>query len=192
MDVFQIVLFISIIIGIFFIIISLFLFNSDKNNTSEYFEASNTFKALDVSISEIDKAMEELNDTSKYIFKEIEEKYQELLFLYSLIDEKKNEIADIYKTKYTDEKIEKPVVDNLKDIYTKINIEHRNSPNTAKESLLKIKQKNKIAESPYFNEIVAFSKEGFSVSEIAKKLNIGQGEVKLILNLERPGDIIEI
>ncbi|MBR1735531.1 MAG: hypothetical protein IJ736_00745 [Firmicutes bacterium] len=102
---------------------------------------------LNKSVEEADSAMNELNGLSEEVFKEFEEKYNELLFLYQMIEDKKDENS-----------IDKKV--------------------SAKNRKRKFRYSN-----PKLQEIKNLAKEGLSVAEIAKKLDIGQGEVQLIMQL---------
>ncbi len=176
----MLVVLILVVIGITIMVFSFISLSIDKKNQPEIdmetinatkiFEpALNKIEGLmsqakndsDKTLEEIDKTMDELNNTSKAIFAELEEKYQELLFLYSLIDEKKNEVANLYKN--TDFKI-------------------KDSQNEMPEVVIK---EAKVFKNPRLKEIEELKNQGLSISEIAKKLNIGQGEVKLILELEK-------
>lgn len=162
MDLFQVVLFVSIVIGIFLIMFSLFIISSEtKKEPDNFLQENNTIKALDASIVEIDRTMEELNTTSSAILEEIDEKYHELLFLYTLIDEKKNELADIYKGGASSPK----------------------DASKQKERALKAAPAQKAFENPHMQEILLLRDQGTAISDIAKRLNMGQGEVKLILEL---------
>lgn len=156
MDVIQISLFVAIILGIGLVIFSLLTFSNQSNNKSfGDYEIENSMKALNTSLEEVDSAMLELDKMSKTIFEELDTKYQELLFLYTLIDEKKKEVAEIYSTQKLPQK----------EIVTSVD----KDSNTYK--------------NPKLHEINNLLNEGLSISEIAKELNMGQGEVKLIIGL---------
>lgn len=156
MDIIQISLFVAIILGIGLVIFSLLTFSNQSNNKNfGDYEIENSMKALNTSLEEVDSAMLELDKMSKTIFEELDTKYQELLFLYTLIDEKKKEVAEIYSTQKFPQK----------EIVTSVD----KDSNTYK--------------NPKLHEINNLLNEGLSISEIAKELNMGQGEVKLIIGL---------
>ncbi|MBR1444825.1 MAG: hypothetical protein IJ583_14985 [Firmicutes bacterium] len=115
----------------------------EENNT----DADAIEMLLNKSVEEADSAMNELNGLSEEVFKEFEEKYNELLFLYQMIEDKKSENS----------------------VDTKV---------SAKNRKRRFRYSN-----PKLQEIKSLAKEGLSVAEIAKKLNIGQGEVQLIMQL---------
>ena len=115
---------------------------------------NSTGKAFDEYIENADHAMTELSDMSRSVMKDFDEKKQELLFLYSLIEDKKKEIGEFDKVKETAKPEEK-----------------------IKQAPLNPEQRSKT------EQVVLLSKSGLSVQAIAKRLNMGQGEVALILNL---------
>jgi len=166
---FQIALVISMIVGIGLIVYSVYIYRSDdKGGATGYFETANTLKFLESSINEIDKTMDELNETSKHIFEEMEDKYKELLLLYSLIDEKKKEIADLHSVKPTDYK---PGATLITPEQPKSGPQEDKEPPSAALS------------SPNIRKVRQLQEEGLSLEDTAKKLGIGKGEVKLMLDL---------
>jgi len=120
-------------------------------------EVDNTIRAIDVSVKEADEALEELQHMAKSIFVELEGKYQELLFLYNMINEKRKDIAPSY------------------DSYAGGGETIRQETAAHKQAMVYV--------HPRKEEIVSLKGKGFTVPEIAKTLDMGQGEVKLILEL---------
>jgi len=92
MDFVNSVLIVLICIGFGFIIFSLFKKDDSK---SEGINIDAVNKLIDNSLADIDNAMGQLNSLSNDVFKEFEEKYQQLLFLYQLIDDKKEEVINL-------------------------------------------------------------------------------------------------
>ena len=93
MDFFQFMLIICFIIGTGFVLYSIVNFYGAKENDEDilgFGDINEKLSAFDNSISEADSAINELNNMSQNVFKEIDDKYKELLFLYKLIDEKRN------------------------------------------------------------------------------------------------------
>ncbi len=161
----------SVIVGIIIILAALiFMRPENKNGAMNYLEVDNTIKAIDSSIEEMDKAMEEFAKMSDSIFNEIDEKYKELLFLYTLIDNKKEEIAASFSSS-----VAPPAPAIIKK-------------EPKREAISKARPKPKL-ENPNLAEIWQLNAQGFSIPEIAKKLELGQGEVKLMLELSKVGDI---
>lgn len=152
--IFSVLILISVIVGIGLIVFSVINFNPiNQDKKVETADTDLTIKKLEVTINDADNAIEELSKMSKNIFDEINSKYQELLYLYSLIDEKHKEINFYY------EKTDVNVLSN-KDFISVLN-----------------------SNNPKHKQIRDLNIMGMSVSEIAKHLNLGQGEVKLVLEL---------
>jgi hypothetical protein len=105
-----------------------------------------------------DAALAEINKTAVIVTEEINEKYQSMLFLYNLLEDKKKEITLLVESAKTPlPKLEKTI------------------PNK--------KPRNK--KHPHYDEIMQLMETGLSAAEIAKELNIGKGEVQLILDLAK-------
>ncbi len=158
----QIVLLVSVILGICLIIYSLIMFKREQSGAS-IAAPENTARAIDISIEEMERTMEEFSSMASDAFIQMEQKYQELLFLYSLIDEKKKEVAALYS--------EAPL-----ESYTKGSLKNSQSNN-------KSQPEERVIVNPKLEEITRLMSSGQSVAEVAKSLNMGQGEVKLILEL---------
>ncbi len=150
---FNIILILLILIGIGLVIFAVISKKKNDNGTDNYFEANASIQLVKQAIDDADNAIEQLNKISSAIFEEFEEKYQELLFLYQMIDDMK-------------EKREK--VDFRADSQENYKMDDK-SKNTFN--------------NPNYEKIKAMRNQGLSVSEISKALNMGQGEVKLILEL---------
>ncbi|WP_341877216.1 DUF6115 domain-containing protein [Defluviitalea saccharophila] len=117
-------------------------------------------KELKERIDEADQMLKELNQFSSYIQSELEKKHKELLFLYQLIEEKEKKLAISNGGE---------LQDYLSDIKEK------------KEEL----EVHNILNNKYYNSIIELYKSGKDTASIAKELNIGKGEVELILGLAR-------
>lgn len=162
------VLTLVIVIGIIIIIYS--VIKKENNDSDDYFEAEISNNMLKSVSDEFDSAIEQINKLSESVFEEFEEKYQELLFLYQMVDDMKSEIDR--KTHSSDEYIKQSRKDN--NLYEKNNDERSSGTNI-----------NRIYNNPNLEKIKELQKQGLSVSEISKALGIGQGEVKLIMELGR-------
>ncbi len=164
----QIIILAAVVVGILLIVLSLIFFRQHSMTGDGL--ADNTVKAIDASISEMDKTMEEFNELSKSIFEEIDARYQELLFLYSLIDDKKTAIDKIYKAPPP-----APVPVQQK----------QSEPAEIPRSKSAEAAASHFQSHPKRDEIIHLRKQGIPVAEIAKQLDMGQGEVKLIIELEK-------
>jgi len=114
-----------------------------------------------------DSALEEINRTARLALDEINEKYQAMMFLYGLLDTKKKEISALTEFKPANKK-----------------------PGEAPASAERRARQAEIKKSARYERIAALKREGLSVPEIAKRLDIGQGEVQLTIGLaERAGGV---
>jgi predicted nuclease with TOPRIM domain len=176
MDGINILVIISIIIGIIFIVLSFIIKDkSDKkvyyktdskgedliSNTSEKQVKDTTFNKDQV-MEEISNRILELNDYSSFIKQELNDKHKELLFLYQMISEKEKNIK------------------KLSDFNIKQNEKHEQITKKPKQldSIViadNINDKN--------NEIYNLHKNGYSIADIAKDMEMSRREVKLILEL---------
>lgn len=150
----------------------------------------------DDSQKDVDKIMSELSDFSENVFKDVDGKHQELMFLYTLIDEKKQELVEAYtKSMETQPPVpqqEPQVPPQAPQQQQNINeyVDTSRYVDTAKwEKEREIKTnkeefgKNLIDSNPQHRQIYQLYSNGATVPEIARELNIGQMEVKLILEL---------
>ena len=212
--VFQIVIFIVLAIGISLVIYALVKFSSnsksDSGNNGDKFNNQTSFineekldkamKYIDSSVSEIDKTVEEFNNLTKSVFQEIDEKYQELLFLYTLMDDKKNEIANLYSVPTKQEPTDiQPMLSktptspqpsqtpqSLQTVQsTSVAPMSISTPQSEQAHRPREKSVKNVINNPKLQQIVELEKEGLPLSEIAKRLDMGQGEVRLILELGR-------
>lgn len=160
--IFNVLIFISIVVGIGLIVFSVINFNPKEEGLDSFNTNLDTDRALEklaISINDADNAIDELSKLSQNIFDEINTKYQELLYLYSFIDEKQKELSLNY------EKVDLSVSNDL----------HILGESNSQSTVTNLNNKHK--------EILSLYNKGMSVSEIAKALNLGQGEVKLIIDL---------
>jgi len=191
MDLVQILLLLTAIIGIFLMVFTLVKLKIEDDKPSDsYFETGNSIKAINSSLDEAEKAVEELNKFAQSVLTDIDTKYQELLFVYNLIDEKKSELkgyggrggagGDTVKvlpfTKRTDSIVSE----------TLAGISRKRDASLASTSAAGVRPTTRKADiHPKHREIVSLHESGMSVTDISKKLDMGQGEVKLILELAK-------
>jgi len=159
------------IIGVFFIILSLFLIISEK------IKGNNIYYNLQVKEKELRKAIDEAQDminelvyTSEIIVDEIENyisSKKQFINNEDFSDIKKISNAEVKSGEIKNEKIIDDCIDENKKIG---------------ESF-----KNKILErrESKYEEVHKLLNQGLSIDEIAKKLKMGKGEVKLIITLDR-------
>lgn len=171
----TILFFISVIVGIVLVIISLILGakRTEKIELDQYDSATEKQNELIKVIEDADDAIEQLNSISKSIFEEQEQKYQELLYLYQIIDNNKQELLNmIKKVKFKDS--ENTLDETIKD------------ENIKTDDIKNIE--TNFSSNPIHNQIIDLYNSGKSVTQIAQQLNIGQGEVNLVLELSKRGE----
>ncbi|MCL2664423.1 MAG: hypothetical protein FWE82_02310 [Defluviitaleaceae bacterium] len=154
------VVFVTLIAGLILVAAAFIgIMYARKKSEDKADEATDT---LNAALREFDSAygetIREFNGTAKIITDELEEKYKSLLFLYNLIDDKKKEIDSI--------KTETPApADAARPAAAKPRIKPRPHP----------KQE----------EICRLHDSGTPVADIAQKLNMGKGEVQLIIDFDK-------
>ncbi len=149
-----------IALGIILVVIALLVMisNNKKQKRNEVITVnSDNANDPENTVSEIDKI-------AKQIFEEMEGKYQELLFLYSLIDEKKKEISTPVKT-----------IEKREEKKTELRPEPEPAPIA--------KMPTRSVKGSKFEKIEEMYDSGMSFADIARTLNMGQGEVALIYSL---------
>ncbi len=159
MDFLQVLMIILILVGLTLIVVSVYFIKKEsEENKALNFKVDEAFTMINNSIEEYEQTTNEFNNVAEIMFKEIDEKYQELLMLYSLIEEKKYE-------NNTESVISKDTVNNKNKARGKNNTFLHNNKNS--------------------NKIIELYESGMPVDKIAKKLKIGIGEVQLIINLRK-------
>ncbi len=154
---------ILIIIGFILIGVSLYLIKKEEKDRKELnLKLDEAFTSINDALESFDIQVSDFNNTCELIFREIEEKSQELFVLYGLIEEQKNN----------------GVVENTKK---KTNNKKSNKQEPAKKTT----DNSFIYKNKNATEIFKLYDEGMSVTEIAKKLSIGKGEVQLMLNIRK-------
>lgn len=179
----TILFFISVIVGIILVVISLIL-GVKRNEEIEMDQFDSTTEKqneLIKVIEDADDAIEQLNSVSKSIFEEQEQKYQELLYLYQIIDDKKQELLNVFD-KITSIEFKRDLSGDIKEESFEITDINNKSDREDKSNFEITDSKN--------NEIINLYNSGHTVTQIAQQLNIGQGEVSLVIKLNKRGENI--
>jgi len=143
-------------------------------------------EALNGTLAEINKLGAVVQDDIKEKLTEIEEKYNAVLFLYNLIDEKQKEIDSALADSVvmTSNVVPPaPVQAAIPELPVQIAIPELVSITEEIEEVEVRETPDPVFLNPKHKEIWNLRKEGLSVSDIARSLSLGQGEVKLILDL---------
>ncbi|TCK97922.1 hypothetical protein EDC19_0324 [Natranaerovirga hydrolytica] len=179
--------------GIIILMASFFLGSHKKENETNHHEP------FDEPIQEDDsmdtKKIMAINEYSDYVLEEIEKKHKELLFMYQIINEKeknlKHSISQIHEKdgykvsdgkKNPDNEIEKVDQDKIHDHTENQRV---NEELISKDYDAEDVDKVIIDESftNYNKEVLDLYRTGQSIKQIAKDLDIGIGEVRLIIDL---------
>ena len=119
-----------------------------------------------------DNTADEIYKLSQDVVSEIDDKYQQLLYLYNMIDEKaaKLDTAGVIDVRIGDGTL----------------LTAQNESQKAKEAMKAIVGEKGINPGKMhekYKDIFELHSKGSDIAEIARTLNIGQGEVKLVLEL---------
>lgn len=143
---------------------------SKENLNDDYYEE------YSARIEELNQKILELNEYGGFLKNELDNKHKELMFLYQLIHEKTKDIRQNIDLEPDMSLMGEcqPIDDNnIKIIEDVSNL-----------------QEGEMSQQINFNQLILeLSKKGYSIKEIAQLLEVGQGEVKLVLDLYEWGVI---
>ncbi len=165
MDIFQIFLFITFIIGVAVALFAAAPFSARKEDTGELSVKKREYDAV---VADADATYEALSELSSDMIKQIDDKYKELLFVYNLIDEKKSDTAK-----------------SMSSAKNPAALQNRGGGSGSGFDKIITDDNIPAFKSPKYKEIKDLQAKGLSVAEIARALKIGKGEVQLILDLGR-------
>lgn len=175
----------------------LFLIFTRKWSTREIKKIENKKKELEEILLSADQMIVELNKFSDYMISDIEKKVGEVEGLISEIDNKiENRQAAVQEHIDSAEKTRGGPLDlknqedktNMKTIIPLINraitVNHEKMQTYTRLGTMGSKSLNNLLNSKSkTSQIVSLSEKGFDEAEIARMLNIGRGEVQLILGM---------
>lgn len=188
MDAMSVVLTLGIVLGFVLLMYGAF-FQKGKGSVPENggIETNETLGQILQSVDEADSALSNINSVSSLIIEEIDIKYKELLFLYEMLEEKKKDILEhtgkLHAEDSTGVEIENEdglVPDISEDDAYESNLELMEIGRKMDEIRRFPRLKNKDA-------ILGLRENGYDITEIAKELGIGKGEVRLIIGLNKVG-----
>ncbi|BCJ95215.1 hypothetical protein acsn021_27840 [Anaerocolumna cellulosilytica] len=129
-----------------------------------------------------------VNDFSNQLLEKISQNHEEVVFLYNMLNEKetelKNIMKDIERVNATDSSVKdntfnKQAVNEIQKIVPdKKNIEDKQN----KKPIITEKN-NEDLTTNHNQKILEMYSQGFSIVDISKTLELGQGEVKLVIDL---------
>ncbi|AEV68535.1 DUF6115 domain-containing protein [Acetivibrio clariflavus] len=191
-----------IFIGIVLIVVSIVWIMYDKKEAYDMELRMDEKKAeLLKIISDAEEMVEELNKFSDYVITRVEEKNSEMDLKFAkaekLLENLKREIGavsnfqkkealdsnsvDLNPMVLNDESMDENnsvnVNDNEEIAVSKMEAEDDKSMSKSDEKVVTLNSKH--------NEVLMLAKKGLNETEIAKKLNMGKGEIQLILGVNR-------
>lgn len=163
-------------------------------------------ETVEKTAQELDKLSNEkimaVSDYSENVLGEINKNHEEVMFLYSMLNDKeeeiKNTVRDVENVKKSVNQLAKEneqAVQKERDIIAMRESEARMDGELAKanrteeksdteQSEVMVKQETEgSSEENNNNKILELYKDGFTNIEIAKMLNLGMGEVRLVIDL---------
>ncbi len=153
-----------------------------------------------------------VGEFSDNVLSEMDKTHKEIMFLYNMLNEKETEIRKLIEEKTNQAKLSREEMDLLKqkqtvvkdmkkDIESKEELVHSDDEKSKDSSSLKnqisttmkgksltqtVSQEKDEVESNRENsnrQIIKLYEDGVSIVDIAKRLNLGKGEVKLVIDL---------
>lgn len=128
----------------------------------------------------------EFDEFSSQILEKINRNHEEVVFMYNMLNEKEKEFkqAAAKKTVKKQEQVVKPDPEGSDPVSGISQAETKPKPKKPKAKSEPAEKKSTSASKGNTNDtIIRMYKEGKSVLDISKELNIGQGEVKLMVAL---------
>lgn len=157
-----------IIVGIIFIIFSFTMSRYDHFVETEEEARKTALLDKKIDYDEVTQKIIDLNEYGEFLKEDIEKKHKELLFVYQLLTEKEKHIKTLI------DKFESLEVE-LKQQYPLLDIEESVIEESQEEMAVTIEERNR--------KVLDMASQGMSRMKIAKALNIGVGQVELILNI---------
>lgn len=151
----------GLMIGMVFVVWSFFVQNKEEQDRNRV--ELEEFEEYQSRIDEVNQKIIDLNEYGEFLKTELDEKYKELLFLYQLISDKEHQIKSSPQVVSISAPVEQVIVEPTI-------VESTNQP------------KNQSGEN-YNKKIIELYDKGYGEADIAKMLDIGRGQVKLVLNL---------
>jgi len=168
-----------------------------RRREQKYEGAQKLEKAISELDSALDTALKEINKMGGLVQADVDEKYKSMLFLYSLVEEKQKEIGEIEANGVAPRVVAGESQAAQGQAYA-----HAQSPpqpvitssdvvTAAEKEMLAVspaapppepKRPPKFANSKH-KQIWEMRESGKAVSDIAREFSMGQGEVKLILEI---------
>lgn len=129
-------------------------------------------KEIEACIEKANASIKDLNELHAYMMLELEKKQKELMLIYDLIDEKEMRLKQV-------EQPQKISENNM----VKTSLDKKENKKSIQNALKHIIQEEESGSTK--DQVLALHSQGYSIEEIAKSLDIGKGEAKLLVQLQR-------
>jgi hypothetical protein len=154
-----------------------------EQNRKDSADIAKTIAELDAAL---DASLEEINKMGALITKEIDEKYQEILFMYNLISDKQKENWTPSDSKPLDNNaVSDMIAQHIEMHSAKLRLikDEAIAVSNISNNVPVFVHKRPTFSNPRHGQIWDMHEQGANVPDIARELGMGQGEVKLILEL---------
>ncbi|MGB8452126.1 MAG: DUF6115 domain-containing protein [Anaerocolumna sp.] len=126
-----------------------------------------------------------VNDFSNQVMEKISQNHEEVVFLYNMLNDKESEIKDTVKNF---DKVKRQLTESNKIEPAVIKSNEKSDKNTRKVIRDTAADSGNLKAGPEFlnnhnQKILEMFSQGFSVVDISRTLELGQGEVKLVIDL---------
>lgn len=164
------------VIGVITVLVSIILIFLDKLKGEDiYFNIDVKEQEIKKVIEDAEEIISELNYISDVVIQEIEDRIKNLNNTYDSIQKTTSVQRIKHRISHTPiaVKPQKIKIEDAKESIKSDEMEKHNNLTDKKQA------------------IFDYANQGFSITDIAKKLNIGQGEVKLMLSIKKEGTLNE-
>lgn len=180
-----------IISGVVLIITSLLLILFDNKSVRNFNKmVDEKLLKLEGSISDAEKMVNELNNLSDYVGESVESKVMKVLTIAretdELIKDHRLKVVELLEGEKKARNVAKNKINkySTKDVYLRTKGIVLDETIRKKEEMITDRYKNIILMDSREDQVIELSNNGKSVTEIARQLNIGKGEIELILDLK--------
>lgn len=172
------------------------VFVRNRERRRESVDAGHMAKTIEELDTALNVALSEINRLGAVVQSEVDEKYKAVLFLYNLVEDKQKEIEESADGKVISDMIVKYMETHGAKLLhlteaeilvsdSKISAAEMSPQSRSMDETTSAKPEKKLPKftSNKHKEIWGMRESGKNVPEIAKELSMGQGEIKLILDL---------
>ena len=170
-------------VGIFVVLISaIFIFMDKIKGEDIYFNLDVKEQELKKVIEDADDIIAELNYTSEAVIKEIEQKFFGVRETLNKQQTPQPDAQQFYQMQQQQQQQQQQLKAEIKPTIATINTVRKPSKLTAEKNSNQNSNKEDLTSKQ--KAVFELVDQGLSVTDIAKEMNIGQGEVLLILSLK--------